>query len=327
MQTMSVTGNLGSMERLAPPDAYGKVLVEIGRQNRNVVVLCGDLMRSTRTKQFQDVFPERCFNLGSAEQNLFGVAAGLARAGKIPVACTFAAFASMRACEQVRTDIAYNDLPVKIVGTHAGLSMGTGGPTHFATEDLAIMRSMANMTVIVPADAIETGRSVAACIAWPGPVYIRIGRGIEPAAYADGGYDFRIGEAVLMHPGRDITIIACGVAVQAGLVAARALAGDGLSVRVLNMHTIKPIDRDAVIRAARETRFIVTAEEHNIIGGLGSAVAEVIADEGLGVRIKRLGVRDEYSQIGTPQALYRHYQLDADGMCAVIAALRAAGDF
>ena len=238
-----------------------------------------------------------------------------------------AAFASMRACEQVRTDIAYNNIPVKIVATHSGLSMGTGGPTHFATEDLAIMRSMANMTVIVPADSIETAKAVAACVDLPGPVYIRIGRGFEPTAYEDEKYDYQIGKSVLMRDGRDITVICCGVAVNAAVTVSRQIESEGLSVRVVNMHTIKPIDREAVVKAAKETRFIITAEEHNIIGGLGSAVAEVLAEEGSGVKLKRLGVPDEYSEIGYPEALYSRYNLDADSMTRVINELRQKGAF
>jgi transketolase len=325
--TEGFTYNIETIEMLTQAEVYGKILAEMGEKNKNIVVLTADLMRSNKTKQFHDVFPERYFNVGIAEQNLFSVAAGLARVGKIPFASTFAAFASMRACEQVRTDIAYNDVPVKIVATHSGLSMGTGGPTHFATEDLAIMRAMANMTVIVPADAIETARAVAACVDWPGPVYIRIGRGLEPLVYNDENYDYDIGKAVVMNEGTDITIICCGVAVLSAVEVARRLAGDGLSVRVLNMHTIKPLDREAVLKAAGETRYIITAEEHNIIGGLGSAVAEVLAEEGIGIKLKRLGIPDEYSEIGYPEALYSRYNLDPDSMFAVISDLREKGEF
>ena len=321
------TYNIDILDMLTQAEVYGKVLAEMGRENKDIVVLTADLMRSHKTKDFFDAFPERYFNVGIAEQNLFSVAAGLARVGKIPFASTFAAFASMRACEQVRTDIAYNDLPVKIVATHGGLSMGTGGPTHFATEDLAIMRAIANMTVIVPADSIETARVVAACVERPGPAYIRIGRGLEPTAYSDENYDFEIGKAVTMHEGDDITVICCGVAVLAALESARQLANDGLSVRVLNMHTIKPLDRDAVIKAAEETKFIITAEEHSIIGGLGGAVAEVLAEEGSGIKLKRLGIPDEYSEIGYPEALYTRYNLDPDSMLEAITDLREKGEF
>jgi len=312
---------------LTQAEVYGKALVDLGRDNKNIVVLTADLMRSNKTAEFASTYPERFFNVGIAEQNLFGMAAGLARAGKIPFASTFAAFASMRACEQVRTDIAYNNIPVKIVATHSGLSMGTGGPTHFATEDLAIMRSMANMTVIVPADSIETAKAVSACVDLPGPVYIRIGRGFEPTAYEDEKYEYRIGKSVLMRDGHDITVICCGVAVNAALTVSRQIESEGLSVRVVNMHTIKPIDREAVVKASKETRFIITAEEHNIIGGLGSAVAEVLAEEGSGVKLKRLGVPDEYSEIGYPEALYSRYNLDADSMTRVINELRQKGAF
>ncbi|RJP20656.1 MAG: transketolase family protein [Candidatus Abyssobacteria bacterium SURF_5] len=316
------TYNIETIDMLTQAEVYGKMLVEMGHRNKNIVVLTADLMRSNKTGEFFRAFPERSFNVGIAEQNLFGVAAGLARAGKIPFVSTFAAFASMRACEQVRTDIAYNYLPVKIVATHSGLSMGTGGPTHFATEDIAIMRSFANMTVIVPADAIETARAVSASLEWPGPVYMRIGRGLEPAAYENDRYDFQVGKSVLMRDGSDVTVISCGMAVLAAIETSRSLEQEGLSVRVVNMHTIKPIDRDAIVKAARETRYIITAEEHNIIGGLGSAVAEVLAEEGLPVKLKRLGIPDEYSEIGYPEFLYNRYNLDPPSMSAAINRLR-----
>jgi transketolase len=316
------TYNIETIDMLTQAEVYGKILVELGRKNKDIVVLTADLMRSNKTGEFFRAFPERSFNVGIAEQNLFGIAAGLARAGKIAFASTFAAFASMRACEQVRTDIAYNKLPVKIVATHSGLSMGTGGPTHFATEDVAIMRSMANMTVIVPADSIETARAVAACVDWPGPVYMRIGRGLEPPAYENDQYDYEIGKSVLMRNGSDITIICCGVGVLAAIETSRALEQEGLSVRVINMHTIKPIDREAVIKAAKETKYIITAEEHNIIGGLGTAVAEVLAEEGASVKLKRLGVPDEYSEIGYPEFLYNRYNLDPQSMLAMVKQLR-----
>lgn len=316
------TYNIETIDMLTQAEVYGKILVELGRENKDIVVLTADLMRSNKTSEFFKAFPERSFNVGIAEQNLFGVAAGLARAGKIPFASTFAAFASLRACEQVRTDIAYNNIPVKIVATHSGLSMGTGGPTHFATEDIAIMRSFANMTVIVPADAIETARAVASCIDVPGPVYIRIGRGLEPLAYENDQYDYEIGKSVLMRDGSDVAIICCGVAVLPAIEASKSLEREGLSVRVINMHTIKPIDKGAVLKAAAETGCIITAEEHNIIGGLGSAVAEILAEEGAAVKLKRLGIPDEYSEIGYPEFLYNRYHLDTSSMLAAINELR-----
>jgi transketolase len=322
-----MTYTIHDLDMLTQAEVYGKILVELGRANKNIVVLTADLMRSNKTGEFATAYPDRFFNVGIAEQNLFSIAAGLARAGKIPFASTFAAFASMRACEQVRTDIAYNNIPVKIVATHSGLSMGTGGPTHFATEDIAIMRSMANLTVIVPADSIETARAVAASVELPGPVYIRIGRGFEPAAYEDENYDYKIGKSVLMHDGSDITIICCGVAVNAAVSVSGQAESEGLSVRVINMHTIKPIDREAILKAAKETRFIITAEEHNIIGGLGSAVAEVLAEEGTGIKLKRLGIPDEYSEIGYPEALYNRYNLDSDSMMQVVNDLKQKGAF
>lgn len=299
---------------LTQAEAYGQELVALAAEHPEIVVLTADVAKSTKTKIFLEAYPERTFNFGIAEQNMMSAAAGLALAGFLPFVSTFAPFASMRACEQVRTDIAYPNLKVRIVATHAGLSMGAGGTTHHATEDIAIMRALANMTVIVPADALETVNAVRASLDWPGPVYIRIGRGFEPMAYDTGDYGFQIGQAVTMHEGNDATVIACGVCVLAAKEAAEMLADEGYGVRVLNMHTVKPIDRAAILQAAAETPFIVTAEEHNIIGGLGGAVAEVLAEAGAGVKLTRLGLPDEYSELGYPEELLAHYSLDMMGI-------------
>lgn len=302
---------------MSQAEAYGKVLVDAGRAHPEIVLLTADLAKSTKTGDFFKAFPERSFNFGIAEQNMMSAAAGFAIAGKLPFVSTFAVFASQRACEQVRTDIAYPNLNVKIVATHAGLSMGSGGTTHHCTEDVGIMRTFANMTVVVPADAIETCKLVQTAIEeHKGPLYARVGRGFEPAAYKDGDYDFKIGKAVTMREGKDATVICCGVCVYQALEAAAELAeNDGIDLNVVNMHTIKPIDREAVIKAAGDTGVIITAEEHNIIGGLGSAVAEVLAEEGIGVKFRRLGIPDVFSVIGYPEDLYARYGIDYEGIC------------
>jgi len=296
-------------------EIYGRTLAEMGKHNDKIVGLTADLEKTTAIVHFSKAFPERFFNVGIAEQNMFGIAAGLAKAGLIPFASTMAAFAAMRACEQVRTDIAYQNLPVKIIATHSGISFGHAGTTHHCTEDFAIMRSMANMTVICPADGIETSKAVQACIDVQGPVYIRIGRGFEPPCYESDDYSFEIGKSVTMREGTDLTVICCGIAVLQAINAAKTLAeNDGLSVRVVNMHTIKPIDRDAIIKAVEETRRILTIEEHNIEGGLGDAVASVIAESGKGCVFKKHGMNDLFATIGYAEDLYAYYGLDANGV-------------
>lgn len=300
-------------------EIYGRVLAEMSGEDERIVGVTADLAKSTAIALFEQARPERFINVGIAEQNMMGVAAGLAKSGLIPFASTFATFASMRAAEQVRTDICYQNLPVKIIATHAGISFGAAGTTHHCTEDLAIMRSFANMTVIVPADGIETANAVRACMDIDGPVYIRIGRGFEPPFHENEDYGFKIGRARRVHEGADIAIITCGIGVLQAVDAARSLKElDGLSVRVINMHTIKPIDREAILEAVTDTRRILTVEEHNTVGGLGDAVGSVIAESGKGCAFSKLGLNDEYSLVGYPEDLYAHYKLDADGIMATI---------
>jgi len=313
MAKSSFTWNALDIEKLSARELYGKVLVQFGSQNKDIVVLTADLMLSNRTIEFARAFPERFFNFGIAETNMMAAAAGFAISGKIPFVSTFSAFASMRCCEQLRTDIAYPNLPVKIVATHAGVSHGVGGTTHHATEDLAIVRSIANLTVIAPADATQTGEAVRACLDYPGPVYIRIGRGRDPLVYQPG-CEFDIGKAITVQPGNDAAVIACGVAVWSAQKAAEELKAEGINLRVIDMHTIKPIDREAIIAAALETGAIVTAEEHSIIGGLGGAVAEVLADEGIGVSFRRIGFPDTYTCIGDPKDILSRYGIDTVGI-------------
>jgi len=296
-------------------EIYGRTLAELGKENNKIVGVTADLAKTTAIVHFEKAFPDRFFNVGIAEQNMFGIAAGLAKAGLIPFASTMAVFTCLRGGEQVRTDIAYQNLPVKIIATHAGISFGHAGTTHHCTEDFAVMRSIANMTVICPADGIETSKAVQACIEIPGPVYIRIGRGFEPPCYENDNFTYEIGKAITMKEGTDLTIICCGIAVLQSLQAANTLAEqDNLSVRVINMHTLKPIDRDAIMKAVTETRRILTVEEHNVFGGLGDAVASVIAESGKGCVFKKHGIYDEFAKIGYAEDLYAYYGLDANGI-------------
>ncbi len=314
-ETTGTTWTCYDANTMTQAEIYGRVLCDIGAQRPDLIAMTADLEKSTKIGLFKDKFPERFVNVGIAEQNLFGVAAGVAKSGLLPVVSTMAVFTSMRALEQVRTDICYQNLNVKIIATHAGMSFGAAGTTHHCTEDLAIMRSLANMTVIAPADGIETANAVRAAIEWPGPVYIRIGRGFEPVLYDTEEYGFQIGKAVELHSGTDITLICCGITALQALEAAKMLKeSDGLSVRVLNMHTIKPMDTEAVMKAVKETRRIVTFEDHNVFGGLGTAVADVIAASGKGCAFEKVGIPDTYCVVGYPEDLYTHYKLDANGI-------------
>ncbi len=314
----SVTGttwNVYDANTMSAKEIYGRVLKRLAEDNPKIVGVTADLEKSTNIGIFGKAFPDRMFNVGIAEQNLFGVAAGLAKTGLIPFASTFAAFASMRAAEQVRSDICYQNLPVKIIATHAGISFGQAGTTHHCTEDLAIMRSFANMTVIVPADGAETGRAVEACLDIDGPVYIRVGRGFEPPYHKDNEFSFEIGKGEIVREGSDATIITCGIGVLQSAVASDELKRlDNLSIRVINMHTIKPIDKDIILDAVKDTRRIITLEEHNVLGGLGDAVASVIAESGKGCAFTKLGLQDEYSLVGYPEDLYSHYKMDTSGI-------------
>lgn len=293
----------------ATREAYGEALKEAGGRYQDIIVLDADLSKSTKTNVFQKAYPERHFNTGIAEQNLMGVAAGLAAAGKIPFASTFAMFATGRAYEQVRNSICYPKLNVKIAATHAGLTVGEDGATHQANEDIALMRAIPNMTVIVPADAAETRQAVLWAAQYKGPVYLRLGRaGVDDIFGED--YTFEHGKAVQIAEGTDLTIIATGIMVGPAVKAAQELKQLGLSARVLNIHTIKPIDKAAIVKAAQDTGAIVTCEEHNIIGGLGSAVAEVLV-ENYPTLMERVGVMDTFGESGTPNALVAKYHLTA----------------
>ncbi|NPV29146.1 MAG: transketolase family protein [Firmicutes bacterium] len=296
-------------EKIATRDAYGRALVELGARYPEIVVLDADLSRSTKTHEFAKAFPDRFFNMGIAEQNLMGTAAGFALAGKIPFASTFAVFATGRAFDQVRNTIAYPGLNVKIVATHAGITVGEDGASHQALEDIALMRALPNMTVIVPADATETARAVAAAAVHRGPVYIRLGRPAVPVLFGED-YKFRLGVATILREGRDAAICATGVMVAEALRAAEQLAAQGIEVAVANFHTIKPLDVETVVHLARKTGALVTAEEHTIYGGLGSAVAEVLGEH-CPVPLVRVGIQDRFGESGSPAELMEAFGLTA----------------
>jgi len=296
----------------ATREAYGEALKKLSATNPNVVVLDADLSGSTKTSEFKKVSPERFFNVGIAEQDLIGTAAGMSLAGKIPFASSFAMFAAGRAFEIIRNTVAYPKLNVKIAATHAGLTVGEDGASHQAIEDISLMRSIPNMTVINPADCIEAEQAVLRAAEYVGPVYIRLGRMPVEDVY-DESYIFEIGKGVELKGGNDVTIIATGIMVQKSLKAAKLLSEEGIDARVINIHTIKPIDRDIIIKAAKETNAIVTAEEHSIIGGLGSAVLEVLSDE-CPVPVKRVGVLDTFGESGKPADLLEKYLLTEENI-------------
>jgi transketolase len=290
-------------------DGFGRGLVELGKVNKNVVVLSADLTDSTRANWFKKEFPERFFGLGVAEQDMISAAAGFALMGKIPFACTFGVFASGRAWDQIRVSVAYMDLNVKIVGTHGGISVGPDGATHQALEEISLMRILPNMTVIVPCDAIEAKKATMAAANHKGPVYIRLGRSGAPVITKEEDI-FKIGKASVMKDGKDVTIFACGTMVYESLAACEILGKAGIDARLVNMHTPKPIDKDCIIKAAKETGAVVTAEEHTIAGGLGSAISEILV-ENCPVPVKFVGVRDKFGQSGEPEELFEHFGLKA----------------
>lgn len=304
------------MSKVATRDAYGNALKRLGAENNNIVVLDADLAKSTKTIDFAKEYPERFFDMGIAEQNMLGTAAGLAAAGKIPFASSFAVFATGRAFEQIRNSIAYPKLNVKIAASHAGITVGEDGGSHQSIEDIALMRTLPNMTVIVPADGTETEKAIEEAVKFEGPVYIRLGRLAVPTLF-DENYEFKLGQAVELQAGNDVTIIATGYMVGEALEAAKLLEEKGIKARVLNFHTIKPIDKEAIIKAAKETGAIVTAEEHSIIGGLGSAVTEVIA-ENYPVPVLRVGIQDTFGESGTPAELLEKYGLTAKNIVEAV---------
>lgn len=295
-------------KKIATREAYGAALVELGNKNPGVVVLEADLSKSTKTAEFGKSFPNRFFQMGIAEQNMMGTAAGLAAASKIPFASSFAVFATGRVYDQIRNSIAYPRLNVKIAATHAGITVGEDGASHQSLEDIAMMRCLPNMTVFVPADAVETRAAVLAAAEIDGPVYIRLGRSGVPVLHDENNFNFKPGRAMTLRDGHDAAIIACGIMVSVAMEAAELLAAEGIAVSVLDMHTIKPLDVSAVVEAAQATGALITAEEHSILGGLGGAVAETLAEH-YPVPMKRVGIRDTFGESGKPQELLEKYGL------------------
>ena len=297
-------------DKQATRQAYGEVLVELGANNKDLVVMDADLSKSTMTVGFSKAFPERFFNMGIAEQNMYGVAAGLAASGKTVVASTFAMFATGRAFEIIRNSIGYPHLNVKICATHAGVTVGEDGASHQAIEDIALMRTIPGMTVLNPSDGVSARKAVEAAVAMEGPVYVRLGRAAVPIVY-DEDMDIEIGTGILVKDGTDVTIVATGIMVNEAMQAAEKLEAEGISARIIDIHTIKPIDEEIIVKAAKETKGIVTAEEHSIIGGLGSAVAEVTA-KNAPAKIRMIGIQDRFGQSGKPDQLMAEYNLTAD---------------
>ncbi len=300
--------------KTATRDAYGKALVELGQKNNKVLVLDADLAKATKTIAFKKEFPERFFDTGIAECNMMGVAAGLAAVGYTVFASSFAMFAAGRAFEQIRNSIGYTHLNVKIGATHAGISVGEDGASHQCCEDIALMRTIPGMTVINPADDVEARLAVLAAAEMDGPVYLRFGRLATPRLF-DENYKFEIGKGVELKAGNDVAIIATGLMVNEALIAAESLKAEGINARVINMATIKPIDKDIIIKAAEETGVIVTAEEHSVIGGLGSAVADVVC-ESCPVPVLRVGVEDEFGASGPAVEMLKIYGLTAENIVA-----------
>ena len=308
---------MSDVKKIATRESYGNALVELGKKHEDVVVLDADLAAATKTGVFKKAFPERHIDCGIAECNMMGVAAGIATTGKVPFASSFAMFAAGRAFEQVRNSIGYPKLNVKIGATHAGISVGEDGATHQCNEDIALMRTIPGMVVINPSDDIEAKAAVEAAYEHVGPVYLRFGRLEVPVINDNPDYKFELGKAVTLKEGTDVTIIASGLPVPEALAAAEKLAADGISAAVINMHTIKPLDEEVVIKAAETTGKIVTVEEHSIIGGLGSAVCDVVAEKAP-AKVMKIGINDVYGESGPAVELVKKYGLDADSIYAKV---------
>jgi transketolase len=316
-----LTWTIDDADRMTSAEIYGEVLTKLGHEHKDLVALTADLAGSTKIGRFKKDHPDRFFNMGIAEINMVAVASGMAAAGLTPVLSTFAAFAALRAAEFVRTDICYQKRNVKIIATHSGTSFGQAGTTHHCTEDFAVMRAMPHMIVISPADMYETAKATIAAVETNGPVYIRIGRSFEPPVHKDMNFEFTIGKAIKLHEGTDVTVIATGRCVAGAVEAAEIAKEQGISVRVLDMHTIKPIDEAAIMEAVLDTRRIITVEDHNVFSGLGSAVADVIAASGKGCVLRKNGLQDEFSMVGYPDDLLHVYKMDADGIMEAIQAI------
>lgn len=300
-------------DKIATRDSYGNALVELGKEHDNLVVLDADLAEATKTIKFRNVFPDRHIDCGIAEANMTGIAAGMSISGFVPFMSSFAMFAAGRAYEQVRNSIGYPHLNVKIGATHAGISVGEDGATHQCNEDIALMRTIPGMVVINPCDDVEARAAVKAAYEYVGPCYLRFGRLALPVINDEETYRFEIGKGVELKKGKDITIIATGLCVSEALDATKLLAGDGIDAQVINIHTIKPIDEDIIVTAAKATGRLFTVEEHSVIGGLGSAVAEVLSEK-CPARLTRLGIKDVFGESGPAKELIHKYKLDAEGI-------------
>lgn len=310
---------MSEVKKIATRESYGNALAELGREKENLVVLDADLAGATKTSIFKNAFPDRHIDCGIAEANMMGIAAGLSTTGLVPFASSFAMFAAGRAYEQVRNSIGYPHMNVKIGATHAGISVGEDGATHQCNEDIALMRTIPGMTVIVPSDDVEAKAAVKAAYEMDGPVYLRFGRLAVPVINDNADYKFEIGKGVVLREGKDVTIVATGLCVSSTLDAAELLQAEGIDAKVINIHTVKPFDTELIIAAAKETGKIVTVEEHSVIGGLGGAVSECLA-EACPVPVKRIGINDEFGYSGPATALIEKFGLDGKGICESVKA-------
>ncbi len=308
---------MADVKKIATRESYGNALVELGKEHDDLVVLDADLAEATKTGIFKEAFPDRHFDFGIAEANMIGAAAGMSTAGLVPFASTFAMFAAGRAFEQVRNTLGYPHLNVKIGATHGGISVGEDGASHQCCEDFALMRTIPGMVVICPSDDVEAKAAVKAAYEHKGPVYLRFGRLAVPVINDTPDYKFELGKGITLRDGKDITVVATGLMVAEALDAAKALADEGIDVRVINIHTIKPLDEELILKAAKETGKIVTAEEHNIIGGLGEAVCSCLAEK-CPTPVRRIGVNDEFGHSGPAAALLKQFGLSAEHIAEVV---------
>lgn len=308
---------MSEVKKAATREGYGKALVELGAQYPNLVVLDADLAAATKTSMFQQAYPDRHIDCGIAESNMVGIAAGLATVGKIPFVSSFAMFAAGRAFEQVRNSVGYPRLNVKIGASHAGITVGEDGASHQCNEDIALMRAIPDMVVVCPSDALEAAEATKAAVAYDGPMYLRFGRSPVPIINDRPDYKFELGKGVVLKEGSDLTIVATGICVESALSAAEQLKADGINAKVINIHTIKPLDEDLIVAAAKETGKIVTVEEHSVIGGLGSAVCDVLSEKAP-TRVLKIGINDVFGESGSAQILVEKYGLDGKGVYAKI---------
>ena len=306
-------------EKMATRQAYGQALVELGAENKNLIVMDADLSKSTMTAEFSKAYPERFFNMGIAEQNLYATAAGIAHTGKVVCASTFAMFAAGRAFEIIRNSIGYTHANVKVCATHAGITVGEDGATHQTFEDLALMRTIPGMTVVNPSDGVSAKKLIRQCVAMEGPCYIRLGRAAVPVFYGEDD-EITLGKGNMVRGGRDVTVVATGIMVNEAMIAAEEMAKEGVDVRVIDIHTIKPLDEEIIVKAAEQTGRIVTAEEHSIIGGLGSAVAETLVRK-CPVKVAMVGQNDTFGESGKPDQLKEKYGMTSKDIVDAIKSL------